>query len=76
MIGGDDGVSLVKVGDTIVLMIQLYPTAFMLALDADQATNLAESLLEMVVTPAQKDKIDSLIDAAMKSALKKKEDPS
>ena len=43
-----NGVSLVRVGDDVVLMIEVYPTAFMLALDTDQVTKLADGLREIV----------------------------
>lgn len=40
------GVSLVKVGDSIVLMVEVEPTAYMLALPKDQAARLARKILE------------------------------
>lgn len=44
-----DGVSIALVGDKIVLMVELYPSAFILALDVAQALKLSESLEEMAI---------------------------
>lgn len=67
-----DSVKIVRVGDTIVLMIQVFPTAFMLALDEASAAALSEGLLEAVVTRKTKDSLADMLGDLMK----KKGEPS
>ena len=42
-----DGVSLAKIGSAIMLMVEMFPSAYVLVLDETQARKLAASLVEM-----------------------------
>lgn len=48
-----DKIALVKVGDVVVLLVEVYPTAIMVALEEDQALALARRLNEIVDEPSE-----------------------
>lgn len=43
-----DKLALMRVGETVVLMVEVFPAAIMLALTEEQAVKLSDSLREMV----------------------------
>ncbi len=53
-----DSLKLARVGDTIVVMVELYPSAYMLALSAEQAETLGRNLLEILKTEGGTDTDD------------------
>ncbi len=68
---GRDGVRVARVRDAIVVMVELYPTAYIIVLDDKQAVDMAQHLLECAMRPVSAGDDDSALEGLLKGMAKK-----